>query len=321
MIRAIIAQDKKPIFIDIPDPIPSPDEVLVDVKATALNRADLLQVRGLYPPPEGSPQTLGLEFAGDIIAVGQNVKRWKIGDRVMALVGGGGYAQKAVVHADHCLPIPPDFGYEQAAAIPEAFLTAYANMIWMTGLKENERVLIHAGASGVGLAAIQLARIIGATVIVTASASKHDICIRNGAHLVIDYKTENFADRLLKDYSGVNVIVDMVGAPYWEDNFRVIEKWGRWVFIGTQGGNKVELNINQLMSKRVRLMGSTLRDRTTAEKSRLVSEFEGWAMPHFFAGVLRTNIHTVMNWEDVEIAHEIMRQNQNAGKIVLKITL
>ena len=320
MMRAIIAQDKKPIFVTIPDPIPSPDEVLIDVKATALNRADLLQVRGLYPPPAGSPETLGLELSGDIIAVGQNVTRWKIGDRVMALVGGGGYAQKAVVHADHCLPIPPDFGYEQAAAIPEAFLTAYANMIWMTGLKESERVLIHAGASGVGLAAIQLARVIGATVIVTASASKHEICIRNGAHLVIDYKTENFADRLLRDYSGVNVIVDMVGAPYWEDNFRVIEKWGRWVFIGTQGGNKVELNINQLMSKRLRLMGSTLRDRTIAEKSRLVSEFEGWAMPHFFAGALRANVHTVMNWDDVEMAHELMRNNQNAGKIVLKIT-
>ncbi len=320
MMRAIIAQDKKPIFVTIPDPIPSPDEVLIDVKATALNRADLLQVRGLYPPPAGSPETLGLELSGDIIAVGQNVTRWKIGDRVMALVGGGGYAQKAVVHADHCLPIPPDFGYEQAAAIPEAFLTAYANMIWMTGLKESERVLIHAGASGVGLAAIQLARVIGATVIVTASASKHEICVRNGAHLVIDYKTENFADRLLRDYSGVNVIVDMVGAPYWEDNFRVIEKWGRWVFIGTQGGNKVELNINQLMSKRLRLMGSTLRDRTIAEKSRLVSEFEGWAMPHFFAGALRANVHTVMNWDDVEMAHELMRNNQNAGKIVLKIT-
>jgi putative PIG3 family NAD(P)H quinone oxidoreductase len=317
--RAIIAHDQKPIFVDIPDPIPSADEVLIAVRATALNRADLLQVKGLYPPPHGSPDTLGLELAGDIIAIGENVTRWHIGDRVMALVGGGGYAQKAVVHADHCMAIPADMSYEDATAIPEAFLTAYTNMIWMAGLKENERVLIHAGASGVGLAAIQLACLIGATVIVTASAEKHAICKANGATLTIDYKAENFADKLLKEYSGVNVIVDMVGAPYWADNFRVIEKWGRWVFIGTQGGGKVELNIGQLMSKKLRLMGSTLRDRTIAEKSHLIADFDGWAMSHVIAGALRPTVHTVLEWDDVQTAHDMMRQNLNAGKIVLRV--
>ncbi|MCU0481364.1 MAG: zinc-binding dehydrogenase [Anaerolineae bacterium] len=209
--------------------------------------------------------------------------------------------------------------YEQASSIPEAFITAYANLILMAELKEAETVLIHAGASGVGLAAIQLARLIGTRVIVTASAFKHDICYINGANMAIDYKTENFADKILADSRGVNVIMDMVGAPYWEDNFRVIEKWGRWVFIGTQGGNKVELNINQLMSKRLRLMGSTLRDRTTDEKSHLIADFEGWAMPHFVGGALKATIHTIMDWEDVEKAHEMMRENHNAGKIILRV--
>ena len=317
--RAIIAHDKKPTFVDIPDPIPASNEVLIAVHATALNRADLLQVMGLYPPPAGSPETLGLELAGEIIALGENVKRWRVGDKVMALVGGGGYAEKAVVCADHCMPVPIGMTYEQATAIPEVFLTAYSNMIVMAGLKDNECVLIHAGASGVGLAAIQLAKLVGAKVIVTASASKHEVCYANGATIAIDYKTENFADKILQDSDGVNVIVDMVGAPYWQDNFRVIENWGRWVFISTQGGNKVELNIGQLMKKRLSLMGATLRDRTDAEKMRLVTDFESWAMPHFDAGALRPNIFTVQNWEDVGKAHDMMRQNLNAGKIVLKI--
>ncbi|MCL4254122.1 MAG: NAD(P)H-quinone oxidoreductase [Anaerolineae bacterium] len=317
--RAIIAHDKKPTFIDIPDPIPASNEVLIAVHATALNRADLLQVMGLYPPPAGSPETLGLELAGEVIAKGEHVSQWRIGDKVMALVGGGGYAEKAVVRADHCMPVPIGMTYEQAAAIPEAFLTAYSNMIVMAGLKDNECVLIHAGASGVGLAATQLAKLIGAKVIVTASAQKHDVCRANGATITIDYKTQNFADTILQDSDGVNVIVDMVGAPYWEDNFRVIEKWGRWVIIGTQGGGKVELNMGQLMKKRLSLMGATLRDRTNAEKMRLVMDFEGWAMPHFDAGALRPIVFTVMNWEDVDKAHDMMRQNLNAGKIVLKI--
>ncbi len=317
--RAIIAQNKKPTFVDIPDPIPAPNEVLIAVHATALNRADLLQVMGLYPPPSGSPETLGLELAGEIIALGKNVTRWRVGDKVMALVGGGGYAEQAVVHANHCMPVPIGMTYEQAASIPEAFITAYSNMIVMARLKDNECVLIHAGASGVGLAATQLANLIGAKVIVTASASKHAVCYANGTTIAIDYKTENFADKILHDSDGVNVIVDMVGAPYWEDNFRVIKNWGRWVFIGTQGGNKVELNIGQLMKKRLSLMGSTLRDRTNAEKTLLVMDFEGWVMPHFDAGALRPNVFTVMNWEDVDKAHDMMRQNVNAGKIVLKI--
>lgn len=317
--RAIIAQDKKPTFVDIPDLHPTPNQVLIQVKATALNRADLLQVMGLYPPPAGSPQTLGLELAGEIIAVGDKVTRWRIGDRVMALVAGGGYAQQAVVHADHCMPIPMGMTYEDAAALPEAFLTAYSNMIVMAGLKDNECVLIHAGASGVGLAAIQLAKLIGAKVIVTASAKKHDVCYANGTHMAIDYKTENFADKILAQQSGVNVIVDMIGAPYWQDNFRVIESWGRWVFIGTQGGSKVELDILQIMRKRLRLMGSTLRDRTDAEKARLIMDFEAWTMPHFDAGALRPNIYTVLDWEKVNKGYDMMRQNENAGKIVLKI--
>lgn len=234
--RAIIAHEGHPMFTDRADLTPAPDEVLIAVRATALNRADLLQIRGLYPPPAGASDILGLELAGDVIGIGERVTRWRIGDRVMALVAGGGYAQQATVHADHCLPIPLALSYEEASAIPEAFLTAYTNVLEMAGLKQDERVLIHAGASGVGLATLQLARIIGAQSIVTASASKHEVCYANGASLAIDYHHENFAERILQIHSGVHVIVDMVGAPYWADNLRVIEKWGRWVFIGTPGG-------------------------------------------------------------------------------------
>jgi NADPH:quinone reductase-like Zn-dependent oxidoreductase len=193
-------------------------------------------------------------------------------------------------------------------------------MVEIAGLKVAERVLIHAGASGVGLSATQIAKVIGATVIVTASAGKHDICREAGADLTIDYKSENFAERILADFSGVHVIVDMVGAPYWDDNMRVIEKWGRLVFIGLQGGGMKEINFGVIMQKRLSIMGSTLRNRTDERKSSLVRNFRTWSAPHFDSGALRPNVWKVLPLDQVAQAHDLMKSNANAGKIVLKVT-
>lgn len=317
--RAVIARDKQPIITDLPDPTPNDHDILVRVHATALNRADLLQVMGRYPPPPGAPETLGLELAGEVVAVGVAVTRWTVGDRVMALVGGGGYAELALVHEEHALPIPAGMSYSDAAAIPEAFLTAFSNMVEIGRLIESERVLIHAGASGVGLAAIQIARIIGATVFVTASASKHDICRAAGAQTTIDYRTENFADRIMAEHPGIHLVIDMVGAPYWEDNVRVLQEWGRLVFIGLQGGASATVNFGHIMQKRLTISGSTLRNRDHNRKSQLIANFRSWAMPQFNANALQANVWRVMPFDQVQQAHAIMSRNENAGKIVLSL--
>ncbi len=317
--RAVIAKDQKPTITQLPDPTPAAGEVLIRVRATALNRADLLQVMGKYPPPSGAPETLGLELAGEVAALGAGVTAFRMGQPVMALVGGGGYAELAAVDANTVMPIPEGLSMTEAAAIPEAYLTAYSNMIEIGRLSAHERVLIHAGASGVGLAAIQMAKVIGATIITTASAGKHAACHTAGADMTIDYKTEDFAERVLATYPGVNLILDLVGAPYWAGNLRVLEKWGRVVYIGLQGGAMQEVNLGAIMQKCLTITGSTLRNRTPERKARLVTNFTGWAMPHFAAGVLKPNVWRVMQLDEVEQAHELMRQNANAGKIVLTI--
>jgi len=313
--RAVLAQDHKPVLVDLPQPQAQADELLIAVKATALNRADLLQVAGSYPPPPGAPDTLGMELAGEVVAVGARASGFSVGDRVMALVGGGGYADFATAPAAHCMPIPARLSYSEAAAIPEAFLTAYNNMVEIGGLIATDTVLIHAGASGVGLAAIQIAKLIGATVIVTASAGKHQICLEHGADRAIDYKTQNFADML----EGVDLIIDFIGAAYWDDNLRVLNKWGRLVFVGLMGGAVKEVNFAQIMKKRLTISGSTLRDRSYERKSTLVARFWQWAMPHFERGTLKPTVWRALPLEQVATAHELMRENQNAGKIVLTI--
>lgn len=317
--RAVIAQNSQPVLVEIPTPTPQPDEVLVKVHATALNRADLLQVAGSYPPPDGAPPTLGLEFAGEVAACGSAVQDFKVGDRVMALVAGGGYAEFALAPAPHTMPIPPNLSAPEAAAIPEAFITAYHNMLEIGGLVAGETVLIHAGASGVGLAAIQIAKLVGAKVIVTASAGKQRICLDHGAERAIDYKTQNFADAIIADSDGVELIIDFIGAPYWEDNVRVLKKWGRLVFVGTLGGAIKEVNFGHIMRKRLTISGSTLRDRSYERKAALISRFWKWAMPHFVTGALKPTVWRTLPLEQVAEAHRLMAENQNAGKIVLTL--
>jgi NADPH:quinone reductase-like Zn-dependent oxidoreductase len=217
------------------------------------------------------------------------------------------------------MPVPDGLTDEQAGAIPEAFLTAYSNLVELGTLKTGETVLIHAGASGVGLAGIQIARILGATVIVTASKEKHALCKQHGAHTTIDYRTENFAEVVRAQHGGVDLVIDMIGAPYWDDNVRALNDWGRIVFVGLQGGSVKEVNFGDIMRKRLKVMGSTLRSRTYNEKAKLVADFWAWAAPHFASAALKPVIWRTLPLSQVEEAHRLMSTNANAGKIVLVV--
>jgi putative PIG3 family NAD(P)H quinone oxidoreductase len=305
------------------DPVPAPDEVLVAVEAAALNRADLLQREGRYPPPAGVTDILGLEVAGVVSEVGSECRKWAPGDRVFGLLPGGGYATMARLHEDLALRIPDSLTSAEAAAIPEAFLTAYQALAWLGGIRNEHNVLIHAGGSGVGTAAIQIARYLGATVYVTASPRKHDVCRSLGATACIDYRSEDF-DAVIQDSTngrGANIIVDFVGAPYFEKNVSALAPDGRIVLLGLMGGSLLEkFQLSALFRKRGSVIASTLRSRSVAYKSRLTSAFEADLLPAFEDGDLGPVIDSVMDWNSVSEAHERMEANLNTGKIVLAIT-
>ena len=303
-------------------PEPGVDEVRVRVHATALNRADTFQRRGHYPPPEGESEILGLEMAGVVETVGRGVVEWDEGDRVCALLGGGGYAEYAVVHKDMLMAIPPGLSMTDAAAIPEVFLTAFQAMHWLGELDGAESALVHAGASGVGTAALQLAREAGVTAYATASAPKHEVCTRCGARGVVDYEAESFDENIAEwtRSRGVDLILDFIGAPYFHKNIASLAPDGIVVQLATLGGATVEsMSLRDLMAKRVQLKASTLRSRTLPYKIRLTKEFAAYALPRFIDGDLEPVIDSVMDWEDVSDAHERMENNENAGKIVLRV--
>ncbi|MDQ4075989.1 MAG: NAD(P)H-quinone oxidoreductase [Chloroflexota bacterium] len=307
---------------EVADPELAPSEVLIQVYATALNRADLAQRRGHYPPPPGAPPYPGLECAGRIVAVGSGVTEWKTGHRVMALLGGGGYAEQVSVPQETVMPIPEGLSWAEAAAIPEAWLTAYSNMIEIGGLQAGERVLIHAGASGVGSAAIQLARWWGATVFSTVSGGKVERVRELGADVIVDYESENFADRIEEetDGEGVNLIIDFIGAPYWDDNMRALALWGRMVLVGLLGGRQTNVNLGLFLSKKLSVHGSTLRDRTLKQKGRLVSAFTHEVLPAFTEGELHSVVDSrQFSLSEIAEAHRYMEANQNIGKIIVQV--
>lgn len=306
---------------EAPDPIISNEEVLVKVHATALNRADLLQRKGLYPPPPGESEILGLEMAGEIATVGSQVNNWKKGDRVLALLAGGGYAEYVKVHQDMLISIPDSMTYTQAAAIAEAFLTAYQSVVWLADLKAGETILVHAGASGVGTAATQLAKQIGATVYTTASLRKHETCQKMGADLCINYKEESFEEVVLRNKpTGVDVVIDFIGAPYFSKNLKALGMDGRMVMLGFLGGVKTaETNLAPILFKRLKIMGSTLRARTLAYKIELTRAFADDYFQLFEKGQLLSVVDSVYDWENVRQAHEYMEKNKNMGKIILKV--
>lgn len=304
-----------------PDPEPGPDELLVRVRATALNRADTLQRRGNYPVPEDASPILGLEMAGTVEAMGSNVTGWKQGDRVFGLLNGGGYAELCTIHHEAAMAMPPGLSFEEAAAVPEVFLTAFQALHWIGRLQAGETVLIHAGASGVGTAALQLARVAEAVPYATATAGKHAVCHDAGAEAAIDYKAEDFAARIDElAERGADLIIDFVGAPYLDQNLKALAMDGRLVLLATLGGAQVDaLDLRRLFRKRAQLTASTLRSRSQAYKNRLSAAFAAGRLPLFADGTLRPVIDAVVDWGEAADAHRRMEANENAGKIVLRV--
>lgn len=298
-------------------------EVLIRIAATAINRADIQQRKGNYPPPPGESEIMGLEAAGVIEAIGPGVQNWSVGDRVMTLLGGGGYAEFATAPTGTLMPVPDGFSMTEAAAIPEVFLTAYLNIFREAGLQPSETLLMHGGASGVGTAAIQLAKALGpSTVIVTVgSEDKAKACKDLGADHAILYKQEDFAERVLDitGKKGADVILDHIGGGYFKQNTACLALYGRMVIIGLLGGAKAEINIGRLMVKRQRVIGSVLRARSIAEKSALTKAFQEEALGQFTTGDLKPVIHDVLPLTDITKAHEIMEANANTGKIIIQV--
>ncbi len=305
-----------------PDPVCGTGEVLVDVYATALNRADLFQRAGKYPPPPGASKILGLEIAGEVSVLGENVEGCKLGDRVCALLAGGGYAERAAVPAEMLMPVPEGWDFEQAAAVPECFLTGFVNFYMEAGLQPGETVLTHGGASGVGTAAIQLACASGNSIFVTAgSAEKVARCEELGAELAINYREHDFVESVLAytEGAGVDVIMDIVGGDYLHRNLKLLKPKGRLVIISTLGGAHTEIDLGVLMRRRACIIGSVLRGRSLAEKIEIKQRFMQRFWSLFLEGRLRPVIDSVFPIEQAVAAHLRMAENRNVGKIVLKV--
>ena len=305
-----------------PTPEPGEKELLVKIRATALNRADLMQKAGKYPPPKGASPILGLEMAGIVEEVGNGVTSFQKGDRVCGLLSGGGYAEYCTIHEELAIPISDDVSFEEAAAIPEVFLTAYQALIWLGRLKENETVLIHAGASGVGTAAVQLAKLLRrARVITTAGSSeKCSLTASLGSDLCMNYKEENFAESLEETFGKncVNLILDFLGSPYWEKNMQILAMDGRLIYLAMLGGATVEkMSLVPILRKRLTIKGTTLRNRSLQYKIELTRNFVKETGKLFKGKKLKPVIDSVYDWNDVEEAHTRMENNLNAGKIVL----
>ena len=305
---------------ECPDPQPAPGEVLVRVHATALNRADLMQRAGHYPPPAGASEVLGLEMAGRIVGVGTAVAGWRVGQDVCALLPGGGYAALAAVPADMLMHMPPGWTYAQAAALPEAALTAFVNLYVEAALQPHETVLVHAGASGVGTAAIQLCKASGNPVFATAgSAPKVAHCIAMGALQALDHHAVDFAVELLRAPGAVDVILDPVGADYFERNLQLLRLRGRLVMISTLSGAGAALDLRVLMGKRLRVIGSVLRSRALPEKVAITRAFVERFWPAVLDGSLLPVIDSEFEIADASAAHARMAANLNIGKIVLHL--
>lgn len=311
------------VWEDAPGIDYSAQEVLVNVRATAVNRADLAQARGNYPPPAGASEILGLEMAGEIAAVGSAVRGWQPGDRVCALLSGGGYAEQAVVHAGMLLPLPAEWSYGQGAAVPEVWLTAYVNLFLEGELQPGERVLIHAGGSGVGTAAVQLAREAGATAFVTAgSMEKIARCLELGALRGYNYKAEDFLAGVLADTAGegVDLILDPVGAGFFERNLKALRQNGRLVNIGLLSGSRASIDLGLILGRSLSIAGSRLRLRPLEEKIAITRGFRERFWPGMIAGRLQPIIDTVFPIANAQDAHDYVRANRNIGKVILRVS-
>jgi putative PIG3 family NAD(P)H quinone oxidoreductase len=303
-------------------PKPGASEILVKVAAAGVNRPDVMQRKGQYPPPPGAPDIPGLEIAGEVAAVGGKVARWKVGDKVTALVAGGGYAEYCLADEAVALPVPKGFSMVEAAALPETFMTVWHNVFQRGALKSGETILIHGGSSGIGTAAIMLAKAFGAKVIVTAgSPQKCEACKKLGADYAIDYKTHDFvaATKEASGGRGADLILDMVGGDYVERNHDAAAVEGRIVQIATQQGFKVAINLLKIMQKRLTHTGSTLRPRPVADKAMIAHDLEHKAWPLLAAGKIKPVIDSIFPLKEASKAHARMESSAHVGKIVLEV--
>ena len=309
--------------MEVDDPVPGPEDILVDVKASALNRADMLQRQGGYPAPPGSPDDIpGLEFAGVVLKIGDRVIGLAKGDRVFGLLGGGGYASRTITNHRMAIRIPDDWDFVQAASTPEVFFTAYDALFNRGNLQMGESVLIHAAGSGVGTAAVQLADHAGAFVFGTAgSAEKLAGAAELGMNVGINYHEQDFS-AVVKEHTngaGVDVLIDFIGGPYWDQNIASMATLGRLVEVGLLGGGRVEVDLGQLMGKRLQVTGTGLRGRSIEEKLAVTANFKRHVLPHLASGSMKPIVDRSFPLEEVADAHRYMETNANFGKIVLTI--
>jgi NADPH:quinone reductase len=306
---------------EAPDPEPGPDEVLVAVATTAVNRADLLQRLGLYPGPPAPVEIPGMEFAGRVVAAGERVARWSAGDEVMGIVAGGAYAERLVTHERQALPVPPAVGLRDAAAIPEVFLTAWDALVLQGGLTAGRVALVHAGASGVGTAAIQIAGALRARVVVTCSGGKRAACEALGAERAVDHRSEDFVAAVREQTGGVgvDVVLDVVGGDYLARNVDALRVGGRIVQVGVMGGGTATFPLGALLPKRATLVGTVLRGRPLEEKIALTQRFEREVLPLFDDGVLRPVVDARFPLAEVAEAHRRLEANATVGKVLLDV--
>ena len=308
-------------FSEVETPVPGDNHVLIRVRATSVNRPDVIQRQGNYPAPPGDSEILGLEVAGMVETVGKNISRYAPGDRVFALIGGGGYAEYALALESHTMPIPESIDFEQAACICETYITAYLNLFMIADLQGKQSVLIHGGGGGIATAAIQLCKALSADteIFVTASAAKIERVRQQGADHVFDYRSQDFASEIkrISGKRGVDVILDHIGAKYLEPNFNSLAIGGCIMQIGVMGGIKAEINLAMMMVKRQRIIGSVLRSRPVEEKASIIQQFEQSVMPLFASATITPLIHKTFPLNEAAQAHDLMEQGGHFGKIVL----
>ncbi|KXT55847.1 NAD(P)H-quinone oxidoreductase [Gordonia sp. LUNF6] len=321
--KAIVVEAENLSLQDVPDPSPAVGEVVIDVVAAGVNRSDLLQRAGNYPPPPGASEIMGLEVSGRISAVGEGVSGWQVGDEVCALLAGGGYAEKVAVPAEQMMQVPRGVDLVSAAALPEVACTVSSNVFDTAGLSTGELLLIHGGSSGIGTHATQVAHAMGARVAVTArNREKLERCQEFGAEILIDYTSEDFA-AVMKEHGGADVILDIIGARYLASNIKALATNGRLVIIGMQGGAKAELNIGQLMAKRASVSGTTLRPRPASggpdSKAAVVTETVARTWPLIESGDIRPVIDSTFPLAEVDAAHARLESGDAVGKVLLTI--
>jgi putative PIG3 family NAD(P)H quinone oxidoreductase len=318
--RAIVIEDKQLVWAEVPDPEAAEGEVVVDVTASAVNRADVLQRQGFYPPPPGAPAYPGLECSGVISAVGPGVTGHHVGERVCALLAGGGYAERVAVPVGQLLPVPAGLSLVEAASLPEVACTVWSNTVDRDRLRPGETLLVHGGGSGIGTFAVQLGVALGAKVLVTARASKHGRLRTLGADLAIDYQTEDFVRAVLNhtDGRGADVVLDIIGAKYLDRNVDVLAPEGRITVIGLQGGGSAELDLGKLMAKRGRVSSTSLRARPQADKARIVAGVRDQVWPLVAAGLVKPVVHSTFPLAEAAVAHKLMESGDHFGRILLQ---